>query len=468
MTAHRLHPPPPFDPWQWLRAWQETWWAGTSSATAHALRARRLSDLLDCARDRSPVYGARLRHARTLCEIAPIDKAELMARFDHWATDRRVTRAAAADFLADHDHVADGFLEDYLLWTSSGTSGVPGWFVQDAAALAAYDAMETLRLRGANPWQPALGTWGLGQRFAFVGATGGHFAGVVSLTRLARVVPPALRPAVARLSILRPLSEVMAALARFAPTVLITYPSAAQALAEAQGAGALKLALAEVWLGGEQLSPAQRRDVQRGFGCVVRNGYGASECFSMAFECNAGSLHLHEDWVIVEPVDEQSRPVPPGTLSHATLLTNLANRVQPIIRYRLDDRVRLLTGPCVCGSHFARIEVQGRSGDTLHLPTDHGGTVAIVPLALETVIEEGADVAQFQVIDHAGARGHTLELRFEPAVGDMQAAFARCRSAIAAYLQAQGVRRTRCVLGHAPPLRAARSGKLRRVRRAAG
>jgi phenylacetate-coenzyme A ligase PaaK-like adenylate-forming protein len=458
---------PPFDPWQWLRAWQETWWAGTSAVMAQSLQAQRLATLLDRARDLSPLYGERLRHAQALAEITPIDKGELMQRFDDWATDRRITRAAAARFLARDDTLADAFLGDYLLWTSSGTSGVPGWFVQDAAALAAYDTMDALRLRGAQPLQPALATWGLNQRFAFVGASGGHFAGVVSLTRLARVVPQALRPAITLLSVLRPLHEIATELARFSPTVLITYPSAAQALALMQRAGALHLALSEVWVGGEQLSPAQRRAVQQGFGCVVRNCYGASECFSIAFECSAGKLHLHEDWVIAEPVDEQLRPVPPGTLSHAALITNLANTVQPIIRYRLDDRIRMLPGACACGSHFTCIEVQGRSGDTLHLPDGRGGRVAIVPLALETAIEEGAQVSQFQVIDRPGARGHTLELRFETAVEDRPAAFTRCRAAVARYLDAQGVRDTRCAFNRGPPLRDARSGKLRRVRRAA-
>lgn len=458
-----LHPPPPFDYWLWLRAWNETWWAGLWPATARLLRAQRLASLLDAARRDSPLYRRRSGHARTLEEFEPIDKAELMRHFDDWACDRRITREGAAAFLARGDTLADGWLGDYLLWTSSGTSGVPGWFIQDAAALAAYDALDALRLRGASPLQPALGTWGVNQRFAFVGASGGHFAGVVSLSRLARIVPPLLKPQIAMLSVQRPLREVADELTRFRPTVLITYPSVAEALAQLQHDGVLQLRLQEVWAGGEQLSLAQRRDVQRAFGCVVRNSYGASECFSIAFECAHGALHVNDDWVILEPVDEQLRPLPPGELSHTTLVTNLANRVQPVIRYRLDDRVRIVPGTCACGCAFTRIEVQGRSGDTLRLPDARRHAVAIVPLALETAIEEGARVSQFQVIDHARREGHTLELRFEPAVPDAQAAYGRCREAIERYLADQGVCHTRCRFSPAAPLRDAASGKLRRV-----
>lgn len=46
-----------------------------------------------------------------------------MGNFDDWATDRRITLPLAQAFLADPDRVADAWLGDYLLWTSSGTSG---------------------------------------------------------------------------------------------------------------------------------------------------------------------------------------------------------------------------------------------------------------------------------------------------------------------------------------------------------
>ena len=461
------HPAPPFDAAAWFQAWQETWLAGLWPGLVATQRAQRLDALIAAAQRDSPLYRRRARNVRTLAGFEPVDKSTLMRHFDDWATDRRITHAAAADFLARPDHVADAFLGDYLLWTSSGTSGVPGWYVQDARSLAAYDAIDALRLRGASPLQPALGSWGLGQRFAFVGASGGHFAGLVSLKRLQRIVAPPWRPEIVFLSVQQPLREVAAALAHARPTVLITYPSAAEALAQMHDAGELELALREVWVGGEQLSAAQRAHVAQSFGCTVRNNYGASECFSIAWECAHGRLHLNDDWVIVEPVDASDRPVPAGEWSDALLITNLANRTQPLIRYRLDDRVRVLPQPCTCGSPFTPIEVSGRSADTLQLPDARRRPVAILPLALETVIEEGAGLTRFQVIDHVRRGAHELEIRFEPTQADPAAAFERCRATIERYLAEQGVTRTRCVPGAAPPAREATSGKLRRVMRSA-
>ena len=453
------HPAPPFDAWAWWQAWQETWAAGAMPAQAERLRAQRLDALIARACRDSPFYRRRA-HGPRLADFAPVEKAELMQHFDDWATDRRITRAAAAAFLADPSCIADAWLGHYLLWTSSGTSGVPGWFVQDAASLAAFDAIDALRLRGTGGAQNQLGHWGLGQRFAFVGASGGHFAGVVSMQRLRRIVPSLLQPEIQTLSVQQPLRAIAEALQALQPTVLITYPSCAAALAQMQQAGALHLHLKEVWLGGEQLSAGQRRQIETAFTCTLRNSYGASECYSIAWECARGTLHVNDDWVILEAVDEQMRAVPPGTLSHTTLLTNLANVTQPLIRYRLDDRMRVLPAPCRCGNTFTAIEVQGRSADTLTLRDAHRHAVTILPLALETAIEEAAQVTQFQVI---GRRDGGLELRFEPGVADVQAAFAYCHAAIDNFLNEHGVAPTRVRLSRAAPLHGGASGKLRRV-----
>ena len=86
---------------------------------------------------------------------------------------------------------------------------------------------------------------------------------------------------------------------------------------------------------------AAREHVHRSLDTVVRSSYGASEFLPMAWECAHGHLHLNEDWLILEPVDEHQRPVPPGQPSCSVLLTNLANTVQPLIRYDLGDQVTL-------------------------------------------------------------------------------------------------------------------------------
>ena len=465
------------DPWLWSNTLGETWLAGLDPAGAGARqRERRFAGLLRAA-EASPLYRQRLRGAKVsalsgLQAIEPVGKSELMQRFDEWSTDRGVTRSAVEHFLHGEGQLADAFLGKYLVWTSSGTSGAPGIFVQDARSLAAYEALDAWRLRGSPAQGIPLTAWSVGQRFAFVGATGGHFAGVVSVERLRRLSAASsfvpfgwLAPAVQCFSVLTSLEQLARQLQAFEPTVLITYPSCAAALAELQCERRLSLCLKEVWCGGEQLSERQRRLVRGAFDCPLRNNYGASEFFSMAWECEHGRLHLNDDWVVLEPVDRQLRPVPSGTAPDAVLLTHLANHVQPLLRYRLDDSVHFTGERCRCGCALPVIDVQGRSGHTLQLRGVGGRLVTVLPLAVETAIEEGAQVTQFQLLCTAS---DALEMRFEPEVTDPDAAFVRARNALLDYLRTQGLRSIRVVHGRDAPLRDSRSGKLCRVRHSPG
>lgn len=459
--ATRAHAAPPFSAWHWMQACAETWTAGLDPAGVGArLREQRLSALMRVALRDSPFYSIRSSRAACLGDVEPVTKVQLMDNFDRWAVDRSVTRADVDRFVADPSCIADAWLGQYLVWTSSGTCGNPGIFVQDSASLAAYDAIDTLRLRGMVPAQVGLGQWGLGRSFAFVGATGGHFAGHVSFERLRRIVPGPLAPRVQVVSVMDPLTQVAARLQAMQPDVLVTYPSCAVALAQMQTEGDLHLAPVEIWLGGEQVSPMQRQLLNAVFGCPVRNAYGASEFYSIAFECALGRLHVNSDWVILEAVDRHLQPVAPGELSDTTLLTNLANRTQPLLRYQLEDRIRFMPGRCECGCAFPVIEVEGRADDTLSLPGREGRRVTILPLALQTVVEDDAGLMHFQILcNEDGA----LELRLDAAERGGAAAFARCHEAVASFLERHGVADTGLRLGTEPPLRQPGSGKVRRV-----
>jgi phenylacetate-coenzyme A ligase PaaK-like adenylate-forming protein len=458
------------NPWLWSRTLGETHAAGLDPlGMGVRQRDARLAALLAAAFNDSPFYRQRRPGRGTalprLDQVAPVEKAELMQHFDDWATDRQISRAGIDAFLREPAHLGDAYLGRYLVWTSSGTTGEPGIFVQDEQSLAAFDALDALRLHGGPsallPW-PA---WGGLPRYAFVAATGGHFAGVASIARLQRMADafalmPWLVPKVQTFSVQQPLATLARELQAFGPTVLITYPSCADALAQTQAEGTLQLALSEVWLGGEQLSAEQRTHIRTAFGCRVHNNYGSSEFYAMAWECAEGCLHLNHDWLILEPVDRQLRAVPPGEVSHSVLLTNLANRTQPLLRYRLSDSLRFLPDGCACGSRFPAIEVQGRADHTLVLHDTQHREVKLLPLALATAIEEGAQVTRFQLLCTAPDR---LELRFEAGQPDPDAAFGRAHAALRAFLATHGLQGVQVAHGRAPPLRGGRSGKLHRV-----
>lgn len=449
-----------FDPWRTAAVALDVLALSHADPALLLRRQRERLQLLLQAADAAQLWRERLRGRRPedgLDGLQPVGKREWMANFDRGVTDVRLTLPALRAFVADPQRIGQPFEGRWIAWESSGSSGEPGLFVQDAGAMAVYDALEGLRRPLLQPLRRWLDPWLLHERVAFVGATQGHFAGTVSMRRLARLQPGLARRSLG-IDVLQPLAAVVAQLNDFAPTVIATYPSAALLLAGEARAGRLRISPFELWTGGETLDAAVRAEVESAFGCPLANSYGASEFLAMASSCTRGRLHLNSDWVMLEPVDRQGRPVPPGVAGDSAWLTNLANHVQPLIRYELHDRITLHAQRCSCGSPLPVIEVEGRSDDVLELKDGRGRRVRLLPLALTSVLEEQGGVFDFQLVQ-TGPRSLRLDLAARKAGADA----ARAGSALRAWLATQGAGDVRLAVHAVAAVAAGRSGKRRRV-----
>lgn len=451
------------DGWSSWTHLAELWWTRQGGIPAATIARQRLDRLVALARESSPfyrrLYGRLPQGPAALDSLPVVDKHALMAHFDDWATDRHVTLAAARAFLADPRRIGARFLDGYQAWKSSGTSGPPGIFVHDADAIAIYDALLAAQLRDIC-WSASAAARVLasGGRAALVVATGEHFASVTSWERMCRAFPAM---GARCFSILAPLPRLVDQLNDYRPAFLAGYPSVLALLAGERRSGRLAIEPALVWGGGEHLAPAMRADIEGAFGCPVANEYGASECLSIAHECRDGWQHLHSEWVIMEAVNHDGSPTPPGKLSDDCLLTNLANRVQPIVRYRLGDRILANPRRCRCGSPLPAFRVEGRTEDTLALATERGNLVYLIALALSTVAEREAGAHRFQIAQVGRSR---LALRFEArGAGPPAAVRRKVARALHGYLASQALPQVELVQDPSPPRADPRSGKLRVV-----
>jgi phenylacetate-coenzyme A ligase PaaK-like adenylate-forming protein len=451
------------------------WWGATSRAfeigvtriggrkAIEAAAARRSAELIAFTRAHSRFYRDAWRSLPagelSLAALPAVHKPDLMARFDDWTTDRRIDRRGVEAFLRDRSHIGDEYLGRFVVWKSSGSTGEPGIFVQDAAALTVYDALLAVQLQSA----PLAGryAWGLiaqGGRAALIAATGDHFASIASWQRVCRGHP---WPIARAFSVLDPLPSLVAQLNEYQPAFLASYPTTLTMLASEQREGRLRIAPSCVWSGGECLGSAAAATIEQAFGTLLVNEYGASECMSIGFSCSHGWLHVNADWVVLEAVDAEFRPVAPGVRSHTVLLTNLANRTQPVIRYDLGDSIVENPDPCACASPLPAIRAEGRRDDVLALRASDGTVVRLSPLALTTVVEDATLGRRFQLVQ-TGPDRIALRLEASGAVA-RSAQWHAVERALHAYLAHQALGNVRVSLDTRTPVPDPRSGKYREV-----
>lgn len=359
---------------------------------------RRVAEIVEFARTRSPYY-------RRLYEGLPdtvgdptslpvTDKASLMASFDGWATDADITLEKARSFAADSSLIGERFLGRYTLATTSGTTGTPGIFISDDDAMRTTTAILMRMLRSWLGVGDITAIAMAGGRLSMVADVGHHSATSVAAARFTR--SPARRERVQILSVRSPLPELVEQLNAFQPAVMAPYASMARLLASEQEAGRLNIRPALMALAAEGLPLPEYDRIAKAFDTTVGNSYAATECPFLSFSCSSNWLHVNADWVVIEPVDRDHRPVPAGTESYTVLITNLANRLQPIIRYDLGDSILMRPDLCECGSALPAIRVRGRSADVLVFTADGGEQIAVPPLAFE--LDHLPGIELFQIV----------------------------------------------------------------------
>ncbi|MFC7098434.1 phenylacetate--CoA ligase family protein [Halobaculum marinum] len=446
-----------------LDVWRAKW---ASRAAIDARRRRRLDRHLAFVRRQSRFYA---RHWADVPEgttdlraYPPVTKPTLMANFDDVVTDTAVTKAGVDAFVADESTIGERFLGRYPVWLTSGTTGEPGVFLHDDLSLRLINVLPDRWIVGSIAASPTALTRFLrnGARAAEIAVTGGHFAGASGVALMERE-STLLHNRGRLLSPTRPIDELIQELEAFQPAILVGYATVLVELARAQRAGRLHIDPAFVGPTAEPITNDQKRDLREAFGCVVRELYGSTECFPLAVECERGNLHANTDWFVVEPVDDDYEPVPAGEPSDTVLVTNLGNRIMPLVRYDLGDSVTMHDWECPCGSGFPVLEVEGRQGSVLQFETDAGASVPVFPLALSTVVEEVPGVRRAQVV-RTGER--TLRVHLD-VTGDADPGAVRERvdTDLTAFFADQGVADLTVEHAEDPPARVPTSGKFRHV-----
>jgi phenylacetate-coenzyme A ligase PaaK-like adenylate-forming protein len=355
-------------------------------------RDHRLRALLAYARERSPFHARRLSgldpssaSVADLASLPMMTKSDAQEQWDAIVTTRDLNRAGAERILAEQQwfSYAPG---DYQVFSSGGSSGVRGVYVWDWQFFVSIGCLAwRMQARAERSGSPSPSPMRLAVLEAGVPPHASTpLFDVPTAAGMETVVIPAGAP----------FDEVLAAVAAAKPTHLVGYASVVGRLARAALAGDLECRPVRVSTNSEPLLDEDRTAIREAWHAPIHNLWGSTEIGVQAVGCGLGAgLHVCEDEVVLERVDDDGVPVGPDEPAARTLATGLANRTFPFIRYDLGDVVTWLPGPCECGSAFARVaDIGGRRDDDFRY-----GSIALPASAFRHVLGTDPRVSEYQV-----------------------------------------------------------------------
>lgn len=404
-----------------------------SDACRDRLAARRLRKLVAFAVARSPFYrrlyqGIDLRRLR-LEDLPPVTKEMLREHFDAVLTDPLVRYDDLTDFVRYPANLGKWYRGRYAVSHTSGSQGPPLFVVQDRAAIELLFSLMSARANAGTKPGPLEGLRRLREpaRVAVVALHRGFYPSAAAFEFMAAETAPFT--SVRWFSVADP--DLVPRLADFQPHSLVAYASVLEGLAlEAEQLGFRHLR--QIANSSEQLTPRARRRIEAAFDVTVMDHYGTGECLFLSDGCPTdGGAHVNADWAILENVDDDDRPVPPGEPGRKVLVTNLANRIQPFIRYEVPDRIVMATEPCRCGSRLPRIaRIEGRSAEAFWITSADGRQRPLPGVLFHDAIDHLGQVREWRATQTEADR---IRLEFELLPGgrgaiDVPALVTRLRS----------------------------------------
>ena len=206
------------------------------------------------------------------------------------------------------------------------------------------------------------------------------------------------------------MDDFLAEIRSFRPRMMFGYASALAMLcahARKRGVALSDLGVRVAFATGETLYPDQRQIIEETFAAPVANGYGSRDAGFIAHQCAAGSLHVSAEHVVVELIDADGKIVAPGEQGEI-VVTHMATRDFPFIRYRTGDVAVYARATCKCGRGLPVLEtVFGRSTDFIRTRSGN----AMHALALIYEVRDHPGVRAFKYIQDEDL---SIELQIVP------------------------------------------------------
>lgn len=367
-----------------------------------AKQKERLKELVAYAREHSPYFKELYKNLPedfSLENLPPTNKGDLLANYDSYVTDPELSLEKIRAYLARDPEDASLLLGKYTALQTSGSTGNPFPMARDEYHNTIHGVLVATRLMGCAP----KGLLDLTRhKMAFILHLSPSASSYGGYLRTKRAHPNEQDNLIAY-SVLESEESLVEKLNAFQPEVIGGYPPSLVLLAEAKAAGKLDVPVKLFSSSAELLTDENYHRIHDVFGCPILNNYCSTEGGEVAMTHLGPELYINEDFVIVEPVDKDHKVIRNGEeFSSGILITDLTNYVQPIIRYYMNDSVRILKSPRA-DFDFPVLEIDGRVWDDFSIGGKHFTTKS-----LEVKAKFVPGILQFQFLQTSD---NALEVR---------------------------------------------------------
>jgi putative adenylate-forming enzyme len=368
-------------------------WHHLHGAALERYQDQRVQRLLAYVEQHSPFYRQHWAgyDLRDWHHLPSVDKQTMMEHFATFNTRGISKEAAMAVALqAERNRDFSPAIAGLTVGLSSGTSGHRGLFLVSPEEQAAWAGVMVARVLHRLPRSRVRVAFFLRSNSNLYEEIGG---GPIQFRYF---------------DLMTPLNDAVQSLNSFQPHIVLGPPSLLGLLADEQTQARLSIHPQRLISIAEVLEEQDQQRLQAVFACPVHQIYQCTEGL-LAVSCAAGLLHIQEDLVALqfEPVaNEPGERVTP-------IVTDLWRTTQPIVRYRLNDILRLAPAPCSCGSSFRVIAaIEGRSDDLCYFVAQTGGKRHFFPDTIRRMIL----LADPRITDYQAVQQYCGQLRIHLAV----------------------------------------------------
>jgi phenylacetate-CoA ligase len=308
-------------------------------------------------------------------KIPIINKSVLMDNFDEIVTFNDILKNEILDFLNKSKEPNELYKNKYHIIHTSGSSGKLGIYVYSKKEWDTFFPYIT-KIFNFNFRK---------NRSSFIGATGGHFTGNSFISWSVKgIVGYFCEPLI--IDVNEPIEDIIKKLNEFQPYILGGYFNALKVLAQKHEEGVLKVKPKIIVNCGEGINKKDKEYIEKIFNAPMSNLYGFAECVVAGFGRNEyDGIYLMDDICLIEIKKDY------------LLLTNLFNKTEPIIRYRIDDFLKLKDDKKKLLPFTLVDDIIGRVECIIWFENDHGKMDFIHPLIFTDFYVKDLDKLQIVI-----------------------------------------------------------------------